>query len=201
LIAWPKSFSDIDFTSIRNQLEHEIKDNKRLQRLIWAIVYILVFYFILVLQDEIGALEFKAQTSVKNLSRYSAYDNDENWGDYRNQEQQVFQGLNSDIWPAKTPGLASADLQTFMQTAVREHEISSFRLKLGEPKTMEFENQPMWLVQAELIGKIPKKEFPKLMADLEKEGKSVLIERITFSPSRGDLLNLLVSIRAREVPK
>ena len=189
---------ELKLSSIRNRFLGEFVSNQRLQRMIWAIAYIIVFYFILALNDEVKLVALEARTESKNLQRLTAYDSTADWDEYRTREELVTDKLSQQLWRARTPGLASADLQTFLQEAVRKYEISNFRLKLGEPKPLSLGEATVWLIQAELIGKIARKQLPRMLADLESGDRSLSIDRLTFSPVRGNLLNMLVSIRSKD---
>ena len=166
--------------------------------MIWAIAYIVAVYFILALTDEVNRVELEARSVSESLQRLSAYDSTTDWDEYKIREEKVNAELSRQLWSARTPGLASADLQTTLQEAIRKYEISNFRLKLGEPKPLSLGSAPVWLIQAELIGQISGKQLPRMLADLESSHRPLRIDRLTFAPARGNLLNLLVSIRSKD---
>jgi hypothetical protein len=96
-------------------------------------------------------------------------------------------------WQGDTPGVASADIQTFLQQRLNEHNIKNMRLKLSEPTELRPTDATLWSIRAEITGKTEKFNFPPLIAALEFGDKKFQISRLQHLDNRDGLINLLMT--------
>jgi hypothetical protein len=89
--------------------------------------------------------------------------------------------------------MASADIQTFLQQRLNEHDIKNMRLKLSEPSKLQSVDATLWSMKAEITGKSEKFNFPPLIAALEFGEKRFQISRLQHLDKRSGLINLLMT--------
>jgi len=179
--------------TFRDQAIEEYDANRRVRLMAWLAIYVAIVWLIVVLV-EIGDDRSKKVGQLATEQRViSTYETIEDWSHRLTHEQYANTALREMCWQGDTPGVAIADIQTFLQQRLNEYEVESVRLKLSEPVELRPKDGTLWSIKAEISGKMEKFNFPPLIAALEFGGNSLQISRLRHLDQRSGLTNLLVT--------
>ena len=179
--------------TFRDQAIEEYGANRRVRLMTWLAIYVVIIWLIVVLVETGDDRSKKArQLEVEQLV-ISTYESIEDWSQRLDHEQNVNKALGEMCWQGDTPGVASADIQTFLQQRLNEHNIKNMRLKLSEPTELRPTDATLWSIRAEITGKTEKFNFPPLIAALEFGDKKFQISRLQHLDNRDGLINLLMT--------
>lgn len=184
---------------VADSLTSELERNDRLRRMIWLIAYIVVLYVITFLHDANNLAAQRIDTLSQQLSRIGNTDEVEVWERRLAHESDVFETLKSGCWQAKTPELASADMQTVISQLAGAYSLEAVRLDLAEPEYRLLSGTNSWLIRAQLSAKADSGVVPLLVNALESSQSFFAIERLRFIQRRGGSLDLLLAACFLEV--
>jgi hypothetical protein len=179
--------------TFRDQAIEEYDANRRVRLMTWLAVYVAVTWLIVVLVEIGDDRSKKAGQLAMEQQVISTYETIEDWSRRLTHEQYANAALREMCWQGTTPGVASADIQTFLQQLLNEHEVESVRLKLSEPVQLLPKDATLWSIKAEISGKMEKSNFPPLIAALEFGGNGLQISRLRHLDQRSGLTNLLIT--------
>ena len=183
----------IKAVTFRDQAIEEYGANLRVRLMTWLAIYVAIIWLIVVLVETGDDRLKKAGQLAVEQRVISTYDSIEDWSQRLGHEQNVNKTLREMCWQGDTPGVASADIQTFLQQRLNEHDIKNMRLKLSEPIELPPMDETLWSIKAEITGKTEKFNFPPLIASLEFGVKKFQISRLQHLDQRGGLINLLMT--------
>ena len=179
--------------TFRDQALAEYGANRRVRLMTWLAIYVAIIWLIVVLIETGDDRSKKAGQLAVQQQVISTYESIEDWSQRLAHEQDANKGMRERCWKGETPGVASADIQTFLQQLLIEHDIKSMRLKLSEPIELPSTDLALWSIKAEVTGKADKFNFPPLIAALEFGDKKFQISRLQHLDKRGGLINLLMT--------
>jgi hypothetical protein len=159
----------------------------------WLAIYVAIVWLIVVLVETGDIRSKKARELAVEQRIISTYESIEDWSQRLAYERDANKGLREMCWKGDSPGVASADIQTFLQQRLNEHDIKSMRLKLSEPTLLRSIDATLWSIRAEITGKTEKFNFPPLIAALEFGDKRFQISRLQHLDKRSGLINLLMT--------
>ena len=177
----------------RDQAIEEYGANRRVRLMIWLAIYVAIIWLMVVLVETGDDRSEKVGQMAVEQRVISTYESIEDWSQRLVHEQDVNKGLREMCWQGDTPGVASADIQTFLQQRLNEHNIKNMRLKLSEPTELRPTDATLWSIRAEITGKTEKFNFPPLIAALEFGDKKFQISRLQHLDNRDGLINLLMT--------
>jgi len=177
----------------RDQAIEEYGANRRVRLMIWLGIYVAIIWLMVVLVETGDDRSEKVRQMAVEQRVISTYGSIEDWSQRLVHEQDVNKGLREMCWQGDTPGMASADIQTFLQQRLNEHDIKNMRLKLSEPSELQSMDAALWSIRAEITGKSEKFNFPPLIAALEFGDKRFQISRLQHLDKRSGLINLLMT--------
>jgi hypothetical protein len=177
----------------RDQAIEEYGANRRVRLMIWLAIYVAIIWLMVVLVETGDDRSEKVGQMAVEQRVISTYESIEDWSQRLVHEQDVNKGLREMCWQGDTPGMASADIQTFLQQRLNEHDIKNMRLKLSEPFELQSMDATLWSIRAEITGKSEKFNFPPLIAALEFGDKRFQISRLQHLDKRSGLINLLMT--------
>ena len=179
--------------TFRDQAIEEYGANRRVRLMTWLAIYVVIIWLIVVLVETGDDRSKKARQLAVEQLVISTYESIEDWSQRLDHEQNVNKALGEMCWQGDTPGVASADIQTFLQQRLNEHNIKNMRLKLSEPTELRPTDATLWSIRAEITGKTEKFNFPPLIAALEFGDKKFQISRLQHLDNRDGLINLLMT--------
>jgi hypothetical protein len=179
--------------TFRDQAIEEYGANRRVRLMTWLAIYVVIIWLIVVLVETGDDRSKKARQLAVEQLVISTYESIEDWSKRLDHEQNVNKALREMCWQGDTPGVASADIQTFLQQRLNEHNIKNMRLKLSEPTELRPTDATLWSIRAEITGKTEKFNFPPLIAALEFGDKKFQISRLQHLDNRDGLINLLMT--------
>jgi len=179
--------------TFRDQAIEEYGANRRVRLMTWLAIYVVIIWLIVVLVETGDDRSKKARQLAVEQLVISTYESIEDWSQRLDHEQNVNKALREMCWQGETPGVASADIQTFLQQRLNEHNIKNMRLKLSEPTELSPTDATLWSIRAEITGKTEKFNFPPLIAALEFGDKKFQISRLQHLDNRDGLINLLMT--------
>ena len=179
--------------TFRDQAIEEYDANRRVRLMTWLAIYVAIVWLIVALVEVSEDRSKQVGRLVTEQRVISTYETVEDWSNRLTHEQYANTALREMCWQGHTPGLASADIQTFLQQRLNEYEMESARLKLSEPIQLRPKDATLWSIKAEIIGKTEKFNFPPLIASLEFGDKGFQISRLQHLDKRSGLINLLMT--------
>jgi hypothetical protein len=179
--------------TFRDQAVEEYGANRRVRLMVWLAIYVAIVWLIVGLIETGDDRSKKARQLALEQRAISTYESIEDWSQRLVHEQNANKSLREMCWKGDTPGVASADIQTFLQQRLNEHDIKNMRLKLSEPVELPSMGARLWSIKAEIIGKTEKFNFPPLIASLEFGDKGFQISRLQHLDKRSGLINLLMT--------
>jgi len=188
-----KSGLAIKAATFRDQAIEEYGANRRVRLMTWLAIYFAIIWLIVVLVEVGDDSSKKAGQLAVEQQAISTYESIEDWSQRLAHEQGANKVLREMCWQGNTPGVASADIQTFLQQRLNEHDIKNMRLKLSEPTELRSMDGSLWSIKAEITGKTEKFNFPPLIAALEYGDKRFQISRLQHLDKRSGLINLLMT--------
>ena len=123
----------IKAATLRDQAIEEYGANRRVRLMTWLAIYVAIVWLIVVLVETGDIRSKKARELAVEQRIISTYESIEDWSQRLAYERDANKGLREMCWKGDSPGVASADIQTFLQQRLNEHDIKSMRLKLSEP--------------------------------------------------------------------
>jgi hypothetical protein len=179
--------------TFRDQALEEYGANRRVRLMTWLAIYVAIIWLIVALVETGDDRSKKARQLAVEQRVISTYESIEDWSRRLDHEQNVNKALREMCWQGDTPGVASADIQTFLQQQLNEHDIKNMRLKLSEPTELRPTDSTLWNIKAEITGKTEKFNFPPLIAALEFGDKKFQISRLQHLDNRDGLINLFLT--------
>ena len=179
--------------TFRDQAVEEYGANRRVRLMVWLAIYVAIVWLIVGLIETGDDRSKKARQLALEQRAISTYESIEDWSQRLVHERDANKSLREMCWQGDTPGVASADIQTFLQQRLNEHDIKNMRLKLSEPVELPSMGARLWSIKAEIIGKTEKFNFPPLIASLEFGDKGFQISRLQHLDRRSGLINLLMT--------
>jgi hypothetical protein len=183
----------IKAATLRDQAIEEYGANRRVRLMTWLAIYVAIVWLIVVLVETGDIRSKKARELAVEQRIISTYESIEDWSQRLAYERDANKGLREMCWKGDSPGVASADIQTFLQQRLNEHDIKSMRLKLSEPTLLRSMDATLWSIRAEITGKTEKFNFPPLIAALEFGDKRFQISRLQHLDKRSGLISLLMT--------
>lgn len=187
------------FHEYQQLLMEEISSNPRFRRMLWVIVYILFGYLMVTLYDANQVLRTQAAQLASEHGRTSELENPDLWKQRQISENQVREQLFNSCWQAPSAGIASADMQTVLQQLLVGFELTNSRLTLSEPEQYEMHDGLVWLIRAQIRGRINRANVPLLVSALENRDSFFGIDRLYFLENRSGSLDMVVKACFREV--
>ncbi len=165
----------------------ELSANERFRRMIWLIVYILMCYGIVGLGDLTSSYEAASESKQSELARLltSSDASMETWSERKGNESQLQDQLLESCWMSQGPRLASADMQTELQRITKAYSLKNSRLTLSTPETIELDSNEVWLIRAQVRGRLHQPRIPSLLKALEYGENSFAISKLRFVDQRG----------------
>jgi hypothetical protein len=183
----------IKAATFRDQAIEEYGANRRVRLMTWLAIYFAIIWLIVVLVESGDDRSKKAGQLAVEQRAILTYESIEDWSQRLAYEEGANKALREMCWQGDTPGVASADIQTFLQQQLNEHDIKNMRLKLSEPTELRSTDASLWSIKAEITGKTEKFNFPPLIASLEYGNKRFQISRLEHLDKRSGLINLLMT--------
>jgi hypothetical protein len=172
----------------------EVRGNSRLRWMLMAACPIFLFYLALVaddwrqqLVDEYRPLE-QRQARLQQLAAGSA----QGFEQFHSAEQAAHESLRQQLWQAGTAGLAGADFQSWLRRLTTASGMQKPRIDLSDIRPLEGMEQPLWRLEAEVSGQLQPAQVRALLKELASSEKMVAVERLSYSPQRGDRLSMLI---------
>jgi hypothetical protein len=100
--------------------------------------------------------------------------------------------IESRLWRAATAGLAGADFQSWLQGVAKTSGMEKIRLELSELRPRDDMLRPLWKLEADLSGFAEPAAVLDFLAAVAASNNMVVIERLRYSPGRGNRITLLL---------
>jgi hypothetical protein len=172
------------------QLREQWQANQRLRWLVWSVVYIVLFYVGLVLNDW-RQLHNEAVAQLQRTSvKLDQLQHQTQWSERWQHEQVVGEKLRAKLWEAQSDNLAEADLQNFLRKIMTGHGMQNYRPRLAPTERVSLGGESVIKVTAEVSGVVAVGQIDHLMKALADNPKSLSIERFNYNPQAGGQLTM-----------
>ena len=172
----------------------EVRGNNRLRWMLMAACPIFLLYLALVADDwrqELVA-EYRPvaqrQARLEQLAAGSA----QGFEEFYSAEQAAHENLRGQLWQAATAGLAGADFQSWLRRLTNASGMQKQRIDLSDIRPLDGMEQALWRLEAEVSGQLQPAQVKALLTELASSDKTVVVERLSYSPQRGDRLSMLI---------
>jgi len=177
----------------KQDLQRQLNANPRLQLMFGLIVVIILVSAIMEIVDARRQESAQLEKQYQILNKLQSLKNETHWPQSLAQEQKVNQQLRQSLWQANSAELAAADLQNFINTLLKKHQVKFPRLKLNEAQILDNTQNSIWKIQLELNGVLPGEQLVALLNNLSNHPKEIIIEQFSYTPQRGQRLFILLS--------
>lgn len=175
------------------QFQEQWQANQRLRWLLWSVVYIVIFYIGLVLNDW-RQLHNETVTQLQRTSvRLDQLQHQTQWSERLQHEHAVGEKLRAKLWEAQSDNLAEADLQNFLRKIMTGHGMQNYRPRLAPTERVNLGGESVIKVAAEVSGAVAVGQIDHLMKALADNPKSLSIERFNYNPQAGGQLTLHIA--------
>jgi hypothetical protein len=176
------------------QFQEQLQANQRLRWLLWSVVYIVLFYMGLVLND----LRQSHNDTVAQLQRTSIkldqLEHQTQWPERWQHEQSIGETLRAKLWEAQSENLAEADLQNFLRKVMTGHGMQGYRPRLAPTERVNLGGESVIKVSAEVSGAVDVEQIDHLLKALADNPKNISIERFNYNPQADGQLTLHISV-------
>ena len=172
---------------LRRQFQRAYSSSQLLQYTLPLIPIILCIYLAVVVLDwsanrerEFNQLQ-DAATTLKGLTSNT------NWHTLLQREQLRHERLRPLIWSAESIELARADLQTALNTLLKD-KINVLRVKFAEPRWSQ--QGALWAVPIDVSGRLDRGDAVSLFVDLANHRPGLAVDQLDYSPRRSGLISM-----------
>ncbi len=174
----------------------ELRANARLRWMVFGVLSVFLLYVVLVLDDwraEVVA-DYRPLALREARLEELARDTDVDFQAYFEREQTADTALRERFWRSTSQGLAGAELQSWLRGLAREHRLEKMRLDLSEARPEQGLDDTVWRLEAEMSGEITPNDARALAAALASSERKLRVERLNFSPQRGDRFTVRLQV-------
>jgi len=174
------------------EFRSQLSANPRLRWLLFGVFIVFMVYLALVLDDtRIDLAEgygriANTESKLASLSEDAQAD----FEAYYRAEEAANTALRARLWMASSEGLAGAEFQSWLRRIANENQMKKVRLDMSEIRPLAGLEQPLWRLEAELSGELTPSDARALIAAVAKSERAVSVERLSYSPLRGDRMTV-----------
>ncbi len=175
------------------QFQEQLQVNQRLRWLLWSVVYIVLFYISLVLNDWRQLHNDTVAQLQRTSIKLDQLQHQTQWQERWRHEQRVGETLRATLWEAQSDNLAEADLQNFLRKIMTGHGVQNYRPRLATTERVSLGGETVIKVAAEVSGAVAVGQIDHLMKALADNPKSLSVERFNYNPQAGGQLTLHIA--------
>jgi len=171
------------------QLSEQWQATPRLRWMIWAVVYIVLLYLALLLQNwsaSISEQVYRVERSFTSMQNLQAQTQ---WSSRLQAEAALAEQLRKKYWRAASKGLAEADFQKHIKQLFAQLATERLRIKMAPTET----EGELWVVKLEASGALDTERVDELMAKLASSDRYIAVERFNYSPQRGGQASFILA--------
>ena len=170
-----------------HQFQRAYDSSQVLQYLLPLIPIILFIYLALVVAGWSESRELEHRQLQKRVTRLSQLTSATDWHGLLQQERQRQERLSPLIWSAKSVELGRADLQTALNTLLKD-KIIVLRVRFAEPRWLE--QGALWSIPVEVSGRLNEGDAVSLFVALNNHRPRLAVEQLNYSPQRSGLISM-----------
>ncbi len=164
-------------------LLNELRANTRLRLGIWLIVFILLLYGVLRLNDYQKNLSKQYETARQQLYKLETVASETHWQKRQTEAEKLKIDLETQLWQASSQGLARADFQSWLSIAVRRVKLVKTRMKVEDIEVLD--GKPtLWKVSARIDGTFQAEPLTALLRDIANNKEVIVVDHLDI-PARG----------------
>ncbi len=165
----------------------ELQRNSRLRYGVWAIVLILLIYFVLVQADRVNQAAEEYRASVSRYAKLVAMNEDQdNWFNAVGAEQGNASTLQQLLWQADTVGVAQALLQQSVEQALEPLQMKNVRLRYGAARQVA-SSPAVWQVQIQVEARYKRGDEVQFLFNLASTPKRLVVDRLELNQKNTQL--------------
>lgn len=176
------------------QAQAELAGNPRLRLGVWAIVAILLFYWVAIVQPDRHAAAVSEYAAAENRlvgSQVVMARRDE-WPALLAAARETDRALQESFWRADTEGLAKAGLQETLERIVADLDVRNAAIESGSSRPVP-DVDGLWQVQARLTANYAPGEELKLLHALATHPRKLVVDRLDLVRGRQSRVVLILS--------
>lgn len=155
-----------------------------------GIVLILAYYSVLVLDDARAEAEAEVGRLQQQTLRLEQLLQEKNWPERAEAARSLRVQLETRLWQASTPGLAQAELQSWLERSLRKAGLADYRVSV---EVLDAEAAPRhWTLGATLQGPLDPPALYRLLQAIESHQKLTVVEQLDIEPRAGGYVTLRV---------
>ncbi|MBO3274593.1 hypothetical protein JFY56_05120 [Pseudomonas sp. Milli4] len=180
---------------MRDQLDHlsaQWQEQPRLRAAGWVILALLVAHLVALSADWQESRRHDVMEAGKSLAKMQALAKQDYWPTHAIQAEDALAKLRSQLWQARNPALARADVQAWLDTEIRKAELLEARVNVLPPLGFE-EGQRDARIEAQVRGRFDAVSFGRLLSALESAPRWVSIDALEISNRVSPSINMQLS--------
>ena len=170
----------------------ELGGNLRLRLAAWAVVGLLLFYWLLVRADDARLAYRDYASAAERLQRAQAMLTRENWTQRLHELRAANRALEGELWSAETEAQAQAQLRAVLDDIVSRSGLRELRVQSGLSRQLP-EAPGIWRVQAQLTGRYDPGAELEVVHAVATHAKKLVVDRLDLTPGRNAYMVLIVS--------
>ncbi len=172
----------------------ELADNPRLRLGVWAIVAILLGYFVFAVQaDRVDAASAQYASADARLVRGRDLLARQDWPERLSAARATEAELGAKFWHAPNEGLAQANLRAAVDGFTAGLALSEPRVDLGASRPA-LDAAGLWRVQVRIVGRGVGASTLRLLHRIASHPSKLVVERLDLTRDRGSMrLEVLLS--------
>ncbi len=148
-----------------------------------GVVAVVLLYGYLVMSDARTAAIAETERLAERLGRLEALQGEQVWTQRADRARQLRVRIESRLWEADTPGIAQAELQSWLRRQAAQSGMPNPQLSLGEPDAVE--GVPgLVAVSAQLEGQFSPDVLRGLLERIETHERHIAIQRLEVRGNR-----------------
>ena len=171
---------------------NELRSNTRLRLGLWLILFILLAYGLLRLNDYQKELMIQYSSAQQQLNKLESIAGQKYWKQRKIDAETLKIELEKRLWKASSQGLARADFQSRLSISLRHAKLDKSRIKVEDIEVLTG-TPTLWKVSARIDGVFKADLIAQLLRDMANNPEIIVVERLDIPPKGSKRFNLQVS--------
>lgn len=169
----------------------ELAANARLRIGVWLVLAVALLSLVLLQADRVQAAHADYAAAVDRLQRAEELLAREDWPQLLAAERAAHERIDALLWPAESEGLAQAGMQALLGDVLRDIGFEDALVRAGVSQPVPALTD-VWRVQMRIAGNCEPMVAVRLLHDLAKHPRRLVVDRLDYLRSNSRL-TLLVS--------
>lgn len=182
----------VKLAALREELNAGLSRSSRLRAGVWAILLLIVLYFVLVVADLSDELSSQYQQQYERLIKVQKLQGQDFWQERRRHELAINQKLLTRMRRAESESLARADLQVEIEEVLRLARLRSPSISMGTFEPMQ-DLEGVQKLSAQINAQLNKGSALELLKALAEIQSLLTVERFDMTLDRNRRVQMQIT--------